>query len=208
MRRPRPRRRSGWLTTDTTRVTTCEQALERRHRELRGAEEGEAQAGGGRGVHAGVAEPASSSSWRSCFLRLLHVELALEAADAVDEEDAVEVVDLVLEADRLEPLGVDRRAPGPRDRWPAGARCSARSTSASKSGTERQPSVQVILPSRSHDLRVHEHQRAASRRLPRSTRCRRRSAGRSHRPGARRARCRARRTSRRTCPGRGRGSRR
>src|SRR5690606_1081436 len=36
---------------------------------------------------------------------LLHVQAALQSADAIDEEDAVEMVDLVLDADGAQPFG-------------------------------------------------------------------------------------------------------
>jgi hypothetical protein len=42
------------------------------------------------------------------LLDALHVQLALQAAQAVDEQRAVEVVDLVLQRDREEPVGLER----------------------------------------------------------------------------------------------------
>ena len=43
---------------------------------------------------------------RELLPALLRVHAALQSADAIDEEDAVEVVDLVLEADGAQSLGL------------------------------------------------------------------------------------------------------
>jgi hypothetical protein len=101
--RPRPRRRSGWQTTLTTSwrpsinrssVGTAKSGVPKKARrsgELVGA----------------VAKPLTLTS-RLLFefaaqllLSALGVEVALEAADPIDEEDAVEVIDLVLKTHRL-----------------------------------------------------------------------------------------------------------
>src|SRR5262245_5704114 len=126
--RPRPRGRSGWLTTAATgcrparslssvgtaksgvpkkasRSGALSPASARRPTRSADAQRGEAErSSSGRGVGLRVGLDLLLAK---LLHALAHVHAALEPADAVDEEDAVEVVDLVLEAHRLEPLGLD-----------------------------------------------------------------------------------------------------
>src|SRR5262249_42509932 len=105
-RRPRPRGRSGWLTTATTRwgparsrasVGTAKSGVPKKTSRSAGAA-APLDRGGRAGLFALLAQ---------LLLAPARVHAALEPADAVDEEDAVEVVDLVLEAHGLEVFGLD-----------------------------------------------------------------------------------------------------
>src|SRR5262249_18843853 len=102
-RRPRPLGRSGWL---TTAATSCSPRSARR------ASVGSAKSG----VPKKIRRTGGPSGGRlraflgfalQLLLALRDVEAALEPADPIDEQLAVEVVDLVLEAHRLEPLRAD-----------------------------------------------------------------------------------------------------
>ena len=73
---------------------TREQAFERRHRDFRRAEEDDSQ--GRQGLALG----------RDLLLALFDVEAALQAADAIDEENAVEMIDFMLDTDGAQTLGM------------------------------------------------------------------------------------------------------
>ena len=75
---------------------------------------------------------------------------ALVGGGAVEHQDAVEVVELVLEHARLEALGLDGALAGRGRRTRASARAAARSTSTQTSGIDRQPSSSVSRSSPLH----------------------------------------------------------
>src|SRR5688572_21414245 len=97
--RPRPAGRSGCVTTPTISCPSSSSA-----RRLGAAKSGVPQ----KRIFTGVGSAPAGSSLRLRLrlglLPLRHLHLALEGAQAVDEEDAVQVIDLVLEGAREQPL--------------------------------------------------------------------------------------------------------
>ena len=107
---------SGWVTTPDHLVPLPEQRPEGRHRELRGAEEDDPH-------HSELADSGCTSlSVAGVVLVLAPVagqeHLPLDEAEVVEEEDAVEVVDLVLDGAGLEPGRLLAVAVARGGRWP------------------------------------------------------------------------------------------
>ena len=182
------RRRCAW--------PAARKALQRRHRELRRAGEDDAQR------RHQIAGAPTRGRWARSGSRLLLLELladavALQLREVVDEQLAVEVIDLVLEADREQAVGLESRTAGRRGRAPArgSARRGARASS-KMPGTDRQPSSTCVVPVALEDLRVDERHAALA---CRSARRRSRPAAGARRPASRPARCPAPRTWSRAC---------
>ena len=126
----------------TPRPTTVwrrrEQRRQRRHRELRRAEERRCAAAA-RSPFAGALQ----------LLDLAHDQVALDAAQAVDEDSAVEVIHLVLEARARAARRPSIVCVLPCDRARVDLARAGRTTVALNPGTLRQPSSSSCMPSRS-----------------------------------------------------------
>ena len=125
------------MTTPTTVCGRRQQAIERRHRELRRAEEDHAQ-------RAAVLPFAGARQ----LLDPADDQIALDAAQAIDEQRAVEMIHLVLEGARQQ-SGAFALLLGAVAIEPFDDAALGRTTVALNPGTLRQPSSSSCMPSRS-----------------------------------------------------------
>src|SRR5690606_22920528 len=100
---PRPAGRSGWQTTPTT---SCASSNRRSVGTAKSGVPKKTTRSLISDVHRRLAV-VERHAFADPLLQAAAVEIALEAADAVYEQLAVEVIDLVLQRDREEVLGVD-----------------------------------------------------------------------------------------------------
>ena len=138
---PRPRGRSGCVTTPTTVWRErLEERLERRAPRTPACR------------RTRCAAPTRLASPFAGALQLPDLaddQVALDAAQPIDEQRAVEVIHLVLERAREQARALDRLLVAVRDRVPCTTARAGRATVALKPGTLRQPSSSSCMPSRS-----------------------------------------------------------
>ena len=138
--RPRPFGASGRVTTSAGRCGDAGEPSQHRGRERRGAEVD--------GAHAATPRPRGPARARAAPAR----PPCAGRACAVEDEHAVEVVDLVLDDPRLEPAGLHHHRPSRRRRGRARRTCIGRSTSTCTPGRLRQPSSPHSLSRLDHSI--------------------------------------------------------